>query len=61
MFDLLHRVKIELGARQSFEVISGYRCPTTNATLRTSRGGGVVTRSPHMDGKATDIRLPAWR
>lgn len=58
LFDLLHRVKAELGAGESFEVISGYRCPTTNATLRTTRGGGVATRSLHMDGKAIDIRLP---
>jgi uncharacterized protein YcbK (DUF882 family) len=58
LFDLLHRVKTELGARQSFHVISGYRCPTTNQALRSTRGGGVATRSLHMDGKAIDIRLP---
>ena len=58
LFDLLHRVKAELGARQSFQVISGYRSPTTNETLRTTRGGGVATHSLHLDGKAIDIRLP---
>ena len=58
LFDLLHGVKTRLGARQSFQVISGYRCPTTNATLRATRGGGVATHSLHMDGKAIDIRLP---
>jgi uncharacterized protein YcbK (DUF882 family) len=58
LFDLLHRVKTELGARQPFQVISGYRCPTTNQTLRSTRGGGVATHSLHMDGKAIDIRLP---
>jgi uncharacterized protein YcbK (DUF882 family) len=58
LFELLHRLKSELGARQSFQVISGYRCPATNQTLRTTRGGGVATRSLHMDGKAIDIRLP---
>jgi len=58
LFDLLHRVRTELGASQSFQVISGYRCPTTNETLRTTRGGGVARRSLHMDGKAIDIRLP---
>ena len=58
LFDLLHRVKTELGASQSFQVISGYRCPTTNQALRSTRGGGVATRSLHMDGKAIDIRLP---
>jgi uncharacterized protein YcbK (DUF882 family) len=58
LFDLLHRVKTQLGASQSFQVISGYRSPVTNRTLRSTRGGGVATRSLHMDGKAIDIRLP---
>lgn len=58
LFDLLHRVKNELGTRHSFQVISGYRCPKTNATLKATRGGGVAKRSLHMDGKAIDVRLP---
>lgn len=58
LFDLLHRVKSELGTRSSFQVISGYRCPKTNATLKATRGGGVAKRSLHMDGKAIDVRLP---
>jgi uncharacterized protein YcbK (DUF882 family) len=58
LFDLLHRVKSELGASEPFQVISGYRCPVTNDTLRTTRGGGVARHSLHMDGKAIDIRLP---
>ena len=58
LFDLLHRVKSELGAKGPFQVISGYRCPTTNNSLRSTRGGGVATRSLHMDGKAVDIRIP---
>lgn len=58
LFDLLHRVRLELGVSQSFEVISGYRCPTTNETLRITRSGGVARRSLHMDGKAIDVRLP---
>ena len=39
-------------------MISAYRCPTTNESLRTTRSGGVAQRSLHMDGKAIDIRLP---
>ena len=39
-------------------MISGYRCPATNTTLRNTRGGGVARRSLHMDGKAIDVRLP---
>lgn len=58
LFDLLYGVRQVLGAAQSFQVISGYRCPATNATLRSTRGGGVATHSLHMEGKAIDIRLP---
>lgn len=58
LFDLLHLVRGLLGARSEFEVISGYRCPETNQRLRESRGGGVASRSLHMDGMAIDIRLP---
>ena len=58
LFDLLYGVRQVLGAAQSFQVISGYRCPATNATLRKTRGGGVATHSLHMEGKAIDIRLP---
>ena len=39
-------------------MISGYRSPGTNATLRSTREGGVAKHSLHMDGKAIDVRLP---
>jgi uncharacterized protein YcbK (DUF882 family) len=58
VFDLLHRVRQVLGTGRSFEVISGYRCPTTNDHLRQTRGGGVAKRSLHMEGRAIDVRLP---
>lgn len=58
LFDLLHQVRTELGCKQSFQVISGYRCPATNDKLRGKGGGGVAKRSLHMDGKAIDIRIP---
>ena len=54
--DLLRRQ--ELGTQQPFEVISGYRSPATNDTLRSTRGGGVAKHSLHMVGKAIDVRLP---
>lgn len=58
VFELLHRVRQMLGSSAAFDVISGYRCPATNAQLRNTRGGGVATRSLHMDGRAIDVRLP---
>jgi uncharacterized protein YcbK (DUF882 family) len=58
LFDLLHRLRQELGVQEAFQVISGYRSAATNSTLRNTRGGGVAKHSLHMDGKAIDVRLP---
>lgn len=43
--------------RETFEVISGFRSPRTNAMLRETGGGGVAKHSLHMDGRAIDVRL----
>ena len=56
LFDLLHDLRLATGTREPFQVISGYRSPKTNATLR-SAGRGVAKRSLHMDGRAIDVRL----
>ncbi len=56
LLDLLHRVARHLDTHQSFEVISGYRSPTTNAALRR-KSEGVAARSLHMVGQAIDIRV----
>jgi len=58
LFDLLHRVQQVLGTSASFEVISGYRGPATNNHLRATRGGGVASKSLHLEGRAVDVRLP---
>lgn len=39
-----------------FDVISGYRSPDTNASLRKA-GHNVAQRSMHMEGRAMDVRL----
>ena len=54
---LLHGITEATGMEESFQVISGYRSPETNATL-ASNSGGVAKRSLHMQGMAIDIRLP---
>jgi len=56
LLDLLHALRERAGTRQAFQVISGYRSPSTNAALHR-RSSGVATHSLHMDGKAIDIRL----
>lgn len=57
LLDLLTRVRRELGTRNPYHVISGYRSPQTNAKLRT-KSNGVAKKSLHMQGKAIDVRIP---
>jgi uncharacterized protein YcbK (DUF882 family) len=52
------REKLDVAPRRPFDLISGYRSPTTNAMLREHGGGGVASRSQHLLGRATDIALP---
>jgi uncharacterized protein YcbK (DUF882 family) len=56
LLDLLHQVHGRVGAEQPFQVISGYRCPRTNALLH-ERSGQVAAHSLHMDGMAIDVRM----
>lgn len=56
LFDLLHALQVEAGQVGTFEIISGYRSPATNAKLR-KQGRGVAKRSYHMKGMAIDVRL----
>jgi uncharacterized protein YcbK (DUF882 family) len=41
---------------EPYMLLSGYRCPKTNAMLR-SQSGGVARNSLHMKGQAADLRL----
>jgi uncharacterized protein YcbK (DUF882 family) len=56
LLDLLHDLAENLDVAPEFEIISGYRSPTTNALLRR-HSRGVARRSYHMEGKAVDVRL----
>lgn len=57
LLDLLFVLQTRLNSKQPFHVISGYRSPETNASLR-KQSSGVARHSYHMQGKAIDIRLP---
>lgn len=57
LLDLLTRVRRELGTREPYHVISGYRSAATNAKLRAN-GNGVAKKSLHMQGRAIDVRIP---
>ena len=59
LLDLLFSLKENLKATEPFHLISGYRSPQTNSTLR-KRSGGVAKKSLHMDGMAADIYLPGF-
>lgn len=57
LLDLLHAVSQRLGTTETFDIISGYRSPKTNANLR-KKSSGVAKNSFHTKGKAMDIHLP---
>jgi len=57
LYDLLYTLQQQVGHRGTYELISGYRSPKTNAMLRRTTSG-VAKRSLHTQGKAADIRLP---
>jgi uncharacterized protein YcbK (DUF882 family) len=57
LLDQLHALATLVATGASFQVISGYRSPTTNRMLR-EHGRGVASKSLHLEGRAIDIRLP---
>jgi uncharacterized protein YcbK (DUF882 family) len=56
LFDILYNLQQLIAASGTFQVISGYRSPATNARLR-AHTSGVARNSLHMRGQAIDIRL----
>ena len=56
LHDLTYEVAWMLGVEPRFDVVCGYRSPTTNEMLR-KRGHGVARKSMHLVGKAIDLRL----
>ena len=56
LMDYLVGVAHTLGVDPAFSVISGYRSPQTNASLR-EHSTGVAQHSLHMEGRAIDVRM----
>jgi len=54
--DFLYDLYVATGSEGVYEVIAGYRSPTTNAKLR-KQGRDVAKGSLHMQGRAIDVRL----
>ena len=56
LLDMICRIQHAAGSRGTIEVISGYRSPKTNKTLRKT-SSGVAKKSLHMKGRAIDLRI----
>jgi len=56
LLELLYVLQSRVESQQTFQIISGYRSPKTNAML-SEKNGAVAKRSYHMQGMAIDIRL----
>ena len=56
LLDILYRIQQKSGSKGVIEIISGFRSPKTNKSLR-SKSSGVAKKSLHMKGQALDIRL----
>jgi uncharacterized protein YcbK (DUF882 family) len=59
VIDIIYTVHEMTGHSEPYEVLSGYRCPKTNAMLREV-GGGVAKNSLHMTGQAIDLRMKGF-
>lgn len=59
VIDIIYSVHELSQQSEPYEVLSGYRCPKTNAGLR-SHSEGVAKNSLHMTGQAIDLRLPGY-
>jgi Uncharacterized protein conserved in bacteria len=57
VLDILADLRVLADSDEPYEVISGYRSPQTNATLRR-HSSGVAEHSLHLQGRAIDVRLP---
>lgn len=58
LLDLLAELNRLMHNQEPLHVISGYRCPATNAML-ARRSSGVARNSYHLRGMAIDVRLPS--
>jgi uncharacterized protein YcbK (DUF882 family) len=59
LLELLYDISTKAKPQTPFHVISGYRSPASNKSLRKNNKG-VASRSMHMLGKAIDIRIPGF-
>jgi uncharacterized protein YcbK (DUF882 family) len=59
LFDIIWEVYRDVDGKQPIQIVSAYRCPSTNAMLRhRSAHTGVARYSQHMLGHAMDLYIP---
>ncbi|NCO03383.1 MAG: DUF882 domain-containing protein [Alphaproteobacteria bacterium] len=56
VLDIIYQVHKLTGRNQPLDILSGYRCPSTNRKLRQA-SGGVAKKSLHMKGQAIDFHM----
>ena len=66
LFDLLHRLRMTLGVRQPYQVISGYRTAFTNEILpgrrrESLRGSQTICRTCRQQRNGVGLYLFRWR
>lgn len=59
VMDIIYSVHQMSGQKAPYDILSGYRCPKSNAKLRRS-SNGVAKNSLHMTGQAIDLRMPGF-
>jgi uncharacterized protein YcbK (DUF882 family) len=59
LLDILYQLQGLANRAATYEVISGYRSPQTNAALHHA-SAGVAEHSLHMDGRAIDVRMTGF-
>jgi uncharacterized protein YcbK (DUF882 family) len=59
LLDILYQLQVLANRAATYEVISGYRSPQTNAALHRA-SAGVAEHSLHMDGRAIDVRMTGF-
>lgn len=60
LLSLINQVYAKVEGDKPVHIISGYRSPTTNATLR-KKSKGVAKKSKHLTGHAIDFSIPGRR
>lgn len=59
LLDTLYELQVMADRAVTYEVISGYRSPRTNAALRRI-SSGIAAHSLHLDGRAIDVRMTGF-